>query len=239
MERLQKAIAKAGITSRRKAEDLILEGRVKVNGKVIQELGYQVDSHDEIYVDDVLIAKEEKVYFLLNKPKKTICSLQDEKGRKTVLACLPEVKERIFPVGRLDYDTTGLLLLTNDGDFANALIHPRYHIPKTYHVTIQGYLTDGQIKSLMHGIYLDDGKTLPAEVELISRSKKNDKSIFLITIVEGKNHEIKRMMEHFHHSVTRLERLSLGDLTLGRLHQGEYRKLRQYEVKQLLKQAKG
>ncbi|MBP3892190.1 MAG: rRNA pseudouridine synthase [Solobacterium sp.] len=238
MERLQKVIANAGITSRRKAEELIEKGRVKVNGVVVKELGFKVDSKDEIEVDNKPIQKEEKVYYLLNKPKKTICSLKDEKGRATVIDCFPNIKERIFPVGRLDYDTTGVLILTNDGDFANQMMHPRHHIPKTYEVSIDGYLTDAQIKALEKGIPLEDGKTQPAIVNLLNRSQKKNKSILELTIFEGKNREIKRMMEYFHHTVTRLNRLSYGSLTLGKLRQGEYRKLRNYEIRQLLSQVK-
>lgn len=235
MERLQKVIAASGITSRRKAEEMILEGRVSVNGIIVTELGTKVSGNDEIAVDGTSITKENKVYFLMNKPKKTICSLKDEKGRDTVIDYFSDVKERIFPVGRLDYDTTGVLVLTNDGEFANKLMHPKSHLPKTYDVTMEGYITDSEIQKLCNGIMLEDGKTLPAEIELVSRSEKKTKSEIKITIVEGRNRQVRRMMEYFNHPVTRLERIQYGNLTCKNLHQGEYRRLRSYEVKELLK----
>lgn len=236
MERLQKVIAQAGIASRRKAEELIQEGRVKVNGETITQLGFKVSSHDEVRVDNVVIHKEEKVYYLLNKPKKCVCTVSDEKDRTTVLDYMSEVKERIFPVGRLDYDTTGVLILTNDGEFANALMHPSKHIPKTYRVTIQGLLTDNEAQQLRKGIELEDGKTLPASVHIEKRNMNKEKTILLITIFEGRNHEIKRMMEYFGYEVIRLNRIQYGTLTVGSLRQGEYRRLRNFEVKELLKE---
>ena len=156
MERLQKVIAQAGIASRRKAEEMIKEGRVEVNGEVIVEMGYKVKKGDFITVDGDPIEKEDKVYFLMNKPKKTICSNNDEHGRTQVSDLIP-CEQRIFTVGRLDYDTSGLILLTNDGEFANTLVHPRYHIPKTYNLTINGVLSVDEIKQIDSGIILDDG----------------------------------------------------------------------------------
>ncbi len=167
MERLQKAIAAAGVTSRRKAEEMILQGRVKVNGVKVTKLGVQVSGTDEISVDGRVIKREEKVYFLMNKPKKTICSLADDKGRDTILKYMPEVKERVFPIGRLDYDTTGVLILTNDGATANKLMHPRNHFPKQYQVTISGLITDDEVRQLRKGVLLDDGMTLPAKVHVL------------------------------------------------------------------------
>ena len=169
MERLQKVIASAGIASRRKAEEMIAQGRVKVNGTTVKEMGVKVSGNDRIEVDGTEIGKEEKVYFLLNKPKKTICAVKDDKDRDTVVDII-DCKERIFPVGRLDYETTGLLLLTNDGEFANGLMHPRNHICKTYEVAVNGVLTDGMCALLEKGIDLEDGKTLPAEVFVLKRS---------------------------------------------------------------------
>ena len=182
MERLQKTIAKAGIASRRKAEELIVSGKVKVNGVVVTELGTQVSPDDDISVNGVVLKKEEKVYYLLNKPRRVISSVSDEKGRETVLAYLSDVKERIYPVGRLDYDTSGILLLTNDGDFANAMMHPSSHLPKTYEVAVNGVLTDDMLNRLAKGIMLSDGKTLPAEVVLLERSTKKNKTVLHITI---------------------------------------------------------
>ncbi len=234
MERLQKVIAKAGIASRRKAEELIAQGKVKVNGLTVTEMGVQVSGNDEITVNGKQIRTEEKVYFLLNKPARVICSVSDEKGRKTVMDCFEGIQERIFPVGRLDYETTGLLIMTNDGEFANAMMHPRSHLPKTYEVTLNGVLTDDMARILSNGVMLDDGKTLPADVVILSRSENRNRTILQITIYEGRNREVRRMMEYFHCEVKKLNRVGYGNLDLGNLRQGEYRKLRMYEVKKLL-----
>ncbi len=233
MERLQKVIAEAGIASRRKAEEMIASGRVKVNGVTVKEMGVKVSGNDRVEVDGKEIGKEEKVYFLLNKPKRTICAVKDDKDRDTVVDLI-DCKERIFPVGRLDYETTGLLLLTNDGEFANGLMHPRNHISKTYEVAVNGVLTDGMCALLEKGIELDDGKTLPAEVYILNRSEKKNKTVLQITIQEGRNREVRRMMEFFHCEVTRLNRIQYAFLDLGKLRQGQYRKLRMYEVRKLM-----
>ena len=235
MERLQKVIAKAGITSRRKAEELITSGKVKVNGVVVTELGTKVEPSDEILVEGKPIRQEEKVYYMFYKPKATITSVSDTRDRTTVLDYFSDVPERVFPVGRLDYNTTGLLLLTNDGDFAQKMMHPRTHIPKTYQVKVEGVFTDGMVKKLEKGILIDGIKTLPAEVERIGMSKKKNRSELIITIYEGRNREIRKMMEYFHCKVLALHRISYGNLELGNLKMGEYRKLRSYEVKKLLK----
>ncbi|MDE6476391.1 MAG: pseudouridine synthase, partial [Erysipelotrichaceae bacterium] len=162
MERLQKIIAQAGITSRRKAEQMIVDGRVSVNGKIVYELGTKVKKKDYIEVDGKQIVRENKVYYVMNKPKKSLCTLEDEFQRKSVVSLIP-CEERIFPVGRLDYDTSGVLILTNDGDFANQIMHPHYHIAKTYNLTINGILNLDHLKKIQNGIRLDDGvKTLPA-----------------------------------------------------------------------------
>lgn len=234
MERLQKVIASAGVTSRRKAEQLIQEGKVSVNGKIVTEMGIKVSPEDEIKVNGKPLQKEEKVYYLLNKPKGYICAVSDDKDRKTVIDCFPDVKERIFPVGRLDYDTTGLLILTNDGEFANKMMHPRYHLPKTYEVAVDGVLTDQMLTMLQNGIDLEDGKTLPAEVYLLKRLEGKKKTVIQITIFEGRNRQVRRMMEYFHCEVTRLARIQYGFLDLGHLRQGQYRKLRSFEVRKLM-----
>lgn len=234
MERLQKVIASAGVASRRKAEQLIQEGKVSVNGKIVTEMGIKVSSEDEIKVNGKPLQKEEKVYYLLNKPKGYICAVSDDKDRKTVIDCFPDVKERIFPVGRLDYDTTGLLILTNDGEFANKMMHPRYHLPKTYEVSVDGVLTDQMLTMLQNGIELEDGKTLPAEVYLLKRLEGKKKTVIQITIFEGRNRQVRRMMEYFHCEVTRLARIQYGFLDLGHLRQGQYRKLRSFEVRKLM-----
>ena len=232
MERLQKVIAASGITSRRKAE-VISEGRVTVNGETITEQGYKVKRGDIIEVDGEQIQKENKVYFVMNKPKKSVCTLDDEFDRKTVVS-LVKCDERIFTVGRLDYDTSGVLILTNDGEFANQLIHPKYHIPKTYEVIIDGILTTEQIKALEKGVVLDDGiQTLPAKLRVKNKDFDHQKTRFDITIKEGRNRQIKRMMEVYGHTVTSLHRKSLGFLTVSDMSQGEYRILKPHEVKML------
>lgn len=232
-ERLQKVIAKAGIASRRKAEELIQTGHVKVNGKTVTEMGVKVSPEDTVTVDGQEIQGENKVYYLLNKPRRTICSVSDEKGRQTVLSCFEDIDQRIYPVGRLDYDTSGILLMTNDGDFANLMMHPRSHLPKTYNVTVEGVLTDDMARILSNGIPLDGVRTLPADVEILERSTGRNRTVLNITIYEGKNREIRRMMEYFHCKVTRLERTRYGFLELGNLRQGQFRKLRSYEIKKL------
>lgn len=233
MERLQKVIAAAGITSRRKAEQYILDGRVQVNGSIIMELGFKVKKGDDIAVDGKFIQKENKVYYIMNKPKRTMCTLDDEFDRPTVVS-LVRGEERIFTVGRLDYDTSGVLLLTNDGDFANMIIHPRFHIAKTYNLTINGLLEGTHLKQLQKGIVLDDGiKTLPAKIKITEKDPKKNQMSFDITIFEGRNRQIKRMMEALGFEVRRLHRTQLGFLRVDDLSQGNYRRLKPYEVKKL------
>lgn len=168
MERLQKVIAQAGICSRRKAEELILDGKVKVNGKVCDVLGTKVSNQDSIEVNGNMISKEEKVYYIMNKPKGCLCTSSDDKGRKTVLDYMPQ-NQRIFSVGRLDYDTSGVLLLTNDGEFCNHMIHPRYHLEKTYVVNLQGILSDDDIKQLRRGLKTKTEKYQPAKVFVLQK----------------------------------------------------------------------
>lgn len=239
MERLQKVIAQAGIASRRKAEELIAQGKVKVNGKVVTQMGVQVSGNDTIEVNGVEIGKEEKVYYLFNKPKKCLSTVTDDKGRETVMDYFSDSRERIFPVGRLDYDTSGLLIMTNDGEFANLMMHPRNHIHKTYEVAVEGVITDDMCRMLESGINLEDGKTLPAEVIVLQRSKKKNRTVLQITIQEGRNRQVRRMMEYFHCPVTRLTRIAYEFLELGQLRQGQYRKLRSYEVRKLKNIANG
>lgn len=233
MERLQKTIAAAGIASRRKAEVMISEGRVSVNNQVVTELGYQAKKGDIIEVDGKPIEKENKVYFLMNKPKKTMCTSNDEFDRQTVIDMIP-CKERIFSVGRLDYDTSGLLLLTNDGEFANEVIHPRYHLPKVYNLTINGILSTKDMQQLKKGIVLDDGfKTLPAKYKITEKDIQKNQCSFDLTIYEGRNRQIKRMMEALGYEVKRLHRKELAFLKCSDLRQGDYRILKPYEIKQL------
>ena len=234
MERLQKVIAYAGVASRRKAEQLITEGKVKVNGKVVRELGTKVASSDTIEVEGVKLEKENKVYFLLYKPRGYISAVTDDKGRKTVVDIFKKrVPERIFPVGRLDYDTTGLLLLTNDGEFSYQLTHPKFKIDKTYVARVKGIPTIEGLKKLQRGIKLEDGKTAPAKVNMTSFDEKAGKAICEITIHEGRNRQVRRMFEAIGTPVVKLKREKFAFLTLGNLNPGEYRELTKQEVKWL------
>ena len=233
MERLQKVIARAGIASRRKSEDLIKEGRVKVNGKVVTELGLKVSSSDRVEVNEIQIEKEEPVYFLLYKPRGVISSVNDEKGRKVVTDFFPHLKERIYPVGRLDYDTSGLLVLTNDGEFANLLMHPKSEIDKVYVAKIKGIPSKENLRKLEKGIRLEDGKTAPARVNLLSADNKKQSAIVEITIHEGRNRQVRRMFEAIGHDVLKLKRERYGFLTLSGLKTGDARELSPHEVKQL------
>ncbi|MBT2721660.1 23S rRNA pseudouridine(2605) synthase RluB [Neobacillus sp. C211] len=233
MERLQKVIARAGIASRRKSEDLIKEGRVKVNGKVVTELGLKVSSSDKVEVNEIQIEKEEPVYFLLYKPRGVISSVNDEKGRKVVTDFFPHLKERIYPVGRLDYDTSGLLVLTNDGEFANLLMHPKSEIDKVYVAKIKGIPSKENLRKLEKGIRLEDGKTAPARVKLLSADNKKQSAIVEITIHEGRNRQVRRMFEAIGHDVLKLKRERYAFLTLNGLKTGDARELTPHEVKQL------
>ena len=233
MERLQKVIAQSGVTSRRKAEELMKQGKVSVDGITITELGFKVKSGAQIIVNGKQINKESKVYYVMNKPKKSLCTLNDEHSRLTVIDVMG-IKERVFPVGRLDYDTTGVLIMTNDGEFANQIIHPSFHIPKTYEVSIDGIFETDQIKEMEKGITLDDGiKTLPAKVWVTNKDFNKKLTTFDLTIQEGRNRQVKRMCEYFGFEVKRLHRKKLGFLTVNDLRQGEYRLLKPFEIKQL------
>ncbi|WP_342525748.1 pseudouridine synthase [Chryseomicrobium sp. FSL W7-1435] len=233
MERLQKVIANAGIASRRKAEQLIVDGKVKVNGVRVKELGTKVSSSDDVEVEGVLLEKENKVYYLLYKPRGVISAATDDKGRTTVVDLIDIEDKRIFPVGRLDYDTSGLILLTNDGDFSYALTHPKFKVEKTYVARVKGIPFREKIKKLQRGINLEDGKTAPAKVKVLSEDKKLDKAIVEIIIHEGKNRQVRRMFEAIGHPVQKLKREKFGLLSLHGLNAGEYRKLTTHEVKQM------
>ncbi|MBA4321706.1 MAG: pseudouridine synthase [Odoribacter sp.] len=233
-ERIQKIIAGAGISSRRAAEKMIVEGRVSVNNTIVRQLGVKADiEEDEIRVDGKLILPEtSKVYLMLNKPKGYMTTLHDPQGRPVVKDLLSGVSERVFPVGRLDYDSEGLLLLTNDGDFALRIQHPRFRIPKTYRVKIEGNPASSAIKALSEGIKLNDGKFKPDSFHI---DKKNPKSCWLtMTIAEGRNREIRRGFESLGHSVTRIIRTTISDVGLGDLKEGMFRHLTRKEIQHLL-----
>ena len=229
MERLQKVIAQSGVTSRRKAEELIKEGKVKVNGVVVTELGTKVSSKDEIAVNDRIIEKETKEYYLLNKPRGVVTTTSDDKNRKTVLDYI-NTEARIYPVGRLDYDTTGALLLTNDGEFANILMHPNNQVDKVYLAKLNGIIKGEQINQLKNGVMLDDVLVKATRVKLKKVDPAKNTSMVEITIHEGKNHQVKRMFEAVGFLVDKLTRERIGVFQIKDLKSGEYRKLTPKEI---------
>ncbi len=232
-ERLQKYLAGAGVASRRASETMILEGRVAVNGKVVKELGTKVvPGKDKVTVDGKPIKQEEKmVYLLMNKPAGYLTTVKDTHDRPTVMDLLTDVKYRVFPVGRLDFETEGLLLLTNDGDFAYRMTHPKFKIKKTYLATVQGELTKERLAMLRNGVELEDGKTAPAEVNIVRQEKH--RTVVEITIHEGKNRQVRRMFKAVKNPVLELKRISVGSLNLKGVGEGEYRHLTADELQKL------
>lgn len=231
MERLQKIIANNGYTSRRKAEELIKLGKVKVNGKVILELGTKVNKEDTIEIEgNILKINEKKVYYLLNKPRGVISSVTDPENRKTVVSLI-DTDERIYPIGRLDYDTTGLILLTNDGELANLLMHPKNEVEKKYIAKIEGVLSPSEFYGLKKGIVIEGRKVIPTHLKV--KKEIENSSIVEICILEGRNHIVKKIFESLGHPVEKLKRESYAFLTLGNLKSGEYRELSLKEVKKL------
>ncbi len=240
MERLQKILANAGVASRRKCEELIKEGKVAVNDKVVTELGAKADpDKDAITVNGRPIKREQKLYLLFHKPKGVITTMSDPKGRSTVHDYLKGIKERVYPVGRLDYDSEGLLLLTNDGELAHKLTHPKHHVPKTYHATVERVPHGNDLDKLKKGIKLEDGMTAPAEAEYYDVDPEGKYATISITIHEGRNRQVRRMFEAIRHPVTRLKRVSFGGIVLGGLQRGKYRKLTPEEVQKLRDAADG
>ena len=233
MERLQKVMAQAGIASRRKSEEYITEGRVKVNGIVVTELGTKVSEDDYIEVDDKPIRQEKKVYILMNKPRNCVTTVSDDRNRPTVMDYLKDINVRVYPVGRLDFDTTGALILTNDGKLTNLLTHPSSEVNKTYIATCKGIATDEDLEPLRKGVMLEDGRTSPAKVEILKINEDKNTSIIKIVIHEGRNREVKRMMEYVGYEVIKLNREGIGNLTTKGLYQGQYRRLTKEEVKDL------
>ncbi|QSV44764.1 pseudouridine synthase [Geobacter benzoatilyticus] len=229
-ERLQKILSQAGVASRREAERMITDGRVMINGAPVTELGTKADpSRDNITVDGKPVTVEEKrVYILLNKPVGYMTTLKDPEGRPIVTDLLKGLGVRVFPVGRLDYNTEGLLLLTNDGEWANSLAHPRHEVDKEYLVRVRGTVTREQITRLEQGVELEDGKTAPARVAVTKQSDNN--TWISITIHEGRYRQVRRMCEAVSLSVVRLRRIRYGALAIGELKLGEYRRLTPGEV---------
>lgn len=232
MERLQKYMADCGVGSRRKNEEIILAGRVKVNGAVVQELGFKIDREkDKVSVDDKAIKPEEqKLYIALNKPVGYVSTVKDERGRKTLLD-LVKVNERIYPIGRLDYDTSGLILMTNDGEIYNKVIHPRQVVNKKYIAEIKGAPTQKEIEKFRSGVDIGDYFTAPAEFNIM---RKNGSSTLVEVIIhEGKNRQIRRMCDAINHPVISLERISVGSIKLGDLNLGKWRYLDEKEINYL------
>ncbi|MCB0377119.1 MAG: rRNA pseudouridine synthase [Bdellovibrionales bacterium] len=235
--RLNKYLADHGIASRRKADEMIDEGLVQVNGRTVYELGVKIDpDKDKVKVKGKLVmAKPQLVYFVFNKPKNVVTSTADPQGRPVVLDYFKKVKKRIFPVGRLDWDTEGLLLMTNDGDFANEIAHPSSKVPKTYHAKLDGIPNDEKLQKLTKGVSIVGGKVKALKVKKLSSRGSDKKAWIEITITEGKNRQVKKMFEKIGFSVVKLKRVSIGSLKLAGLKPGDYRPMTQKDLENLFK----
>lgn len=237
MERLQKVIAASGYTSRRKAEELIAKGKVMVNNEIVTELGYKVNSKDEIIIEGLKLEKEEFEYYLFNKPRGIITTTKDDKGRKTVMDFF-ESNKRLYPVGRLDYDTTGALLITNDGDFANLMSHPSQMVNKIYLAKLEGIINGEAINKIKDGIKIDGSIVYPSRVKLKRKDKKTNTSFVEIIVHDGKNHEIKKIFEAVGYRVEKLTREAYGPFCLETLKSGESRKISAYDIKKIKNELK-
>jgi 23S rRNA pseudouridine2605 synthase len=235
MIRLQKYLADAGVCSRRKAEEFITEGKITVNNEIIKELGTKIDENSDVvkYKGKIVKAFENKVYIMLNKPTGYVCTAKDERDRPIVLDLIKGVKERIFPIGRLDYNSSGLLLLTNDGELTYKLTHPKHEVDKTYVIKIKGVPEESEIDKLREGVMLEGKKTLPANINIIERSDKWAK--IQISIHEGRNRQIRKMFDIINHPVIKLKRISMGKIQIGILREGEWRHLTLEEIAYLMK----
>lgn len=240
MERIQKRIAASGIASRRKAEELILEGRVKVNGLVVSNLGTKVGPKDEVTVDDVVVSKLSSLYLVLNKPRGYISTVSDDLGRKTVIDLVPnEFKDfHLFPVGRLDYDTKGIIILTNDGEFMNQMVGPKSGVQKEYLARIKGIINTSALNRLENGVMINGKMTLPAIVSLASIDRENSSSLVRITITQGMNHQVKEMFKAVGYEVKKLTRVRFGNIKIDDLSEGEIRRMTVHEVKTLIELSK-
>ncbi len=237
-ERLQKYLAEAGVASRRKAEELIAQGKVKVNGKVVTEMGMKIDpAKDEVtYLDKKVTTKDTKmVYIMLYKPEGYVTTAKEQFGRPAVMDLVKGVKERIFPVGRLDYDTSGLLLLTNDGDLTYKLTHPKHDVDKTYIAKLYGIPDEGALQKFRRGVVIDGKRTKPAKIQITDKDKDGRFCTAEIIIHEGRNRQVRKMCEAIKHPVAQLKRVATGDLKLGDLQKGKYRHLTEKEIKYLKK----
>ncbi len=230
--RINKFLASTGVASRRKSEELIKDGRVKINGKVVFDLATSVSEKDEVMVDDEVVnVKGDMVYIMMHKPKGYICSVIDDRERKTVMDLLPENLKHLKPVGRLDYNSEGLLLLTNDGDLTYRLTHPSHEVPKTYIVRVEGEVKEGDLAVLRNGVVIDGERFGKAKV--VKKEFKDKITKLEVTITEGKNREIRRMFEAVGKNVIFLKRMSIGELKLGGVTRGRYRELAIYEIEYL------
>ncbi len=232
MERLQKVIANYGYCSRRKAEELIKNKKVYVNGKLITEMGVKVSLNDDIVVNNIHLKQQKKVYYLLNKPRGIICSAHDDKGRKTVVDLI-KTNLRIYPIGRLDYDTTGLILLTNDGELSQKLMHPKNNIEKLYVAKLNKIISMEDYYKIKKGLEIEGRKVFPTKLKIRSKDKEKDTCIIDIGIIEGRNHIVKKIFLSLGYDVVKLKRESYDFLTLGNLKSGEYRELSIKEVHKL------
>jgi len=230
--RLQKYLALCSVASRRASEALILDGRVKVNGKAVTELGTKVNNGDVVEVDGKEIRPDKKkIYIALNKPAGCVTTASDERGRKTVMEYVQDINERIYPVGRLDYNTEGLLIMSNDGDFTYALTHPKHEKEKVYEALVSGIVLHGAVDKLEKGVYIDGKKTAPAKAEVLEHRKNT--SIIRIAIHEGRNRQVRKMCESVGHKVLALKRTSIDGIELGNLPLGKWRHLNENEIKRL------
>ena len=234
--RLQKMLADCGVASRRKSEELIRAGRVRVNGRVAQ-IGDKVDPHsDKVYVGKRRVtgtAKPKLRYIMVNKPRGVLTTMSDERGRRCVADLIRDIDERLYPVGRLDRDSEGMLLMTNDGEFANHVMHPKKHVNKVYRVTVRPDINDTQVSKLSTGVVIDGRKTAPAQIRVVSRDKDNGRCVLEVVIREGRNRQIRKMCAAVGLEVARLKRIAIGGVKLGGLRSGMYRDLTDIEVRKL------
>ncbi|KUG04685.1 ribosomal large subunit pseudouridine synthase b [hydrocarbon metagenome] len=234
--RLSKYLADAGVASRRKSEKLIADGKVQVNGAVVLEQGWVVNpDKDIVHVDGLHVTGQEKIYLLLNKPAGYLCSVYDPHGRPTVMDLVKDITGRLYPVGRLDMDTEGLLIMSNDGDFTNLMIHPRYHIDKKYRASVAGQINSDALKRLAQGVELEDGLTAPASIIVLEQEQKS--TTIEIEIHEGRKRQVRRMCAAVGFPVISLKRTAFGFLTLGNIEVGQYRHLHTHEIEGLYKLA--
>ena len=233
--RINKYIASCGIASRRKAEEIILAKRVKVNGKTVEELSFNIDEDNDIVeIDGQRIGlNEESVYIVLNKPEGYITTVKDQFDRPSVLDLVSDIKERVYPIGRLDYETSGLLILTNDGDLTYKLTHPKHEVDKTYMAIVKGIPTKEEIKNFEEGLYIEDYKTAPAKIKIVKKDEEKNYAICQIKIHEGRNRQVRKMCRAINHPVMRLRRVAMGKITLKDTEVGKYRHLTKEEVEYL------